>query len=333
MTLRDLAHHVPYHHELYVVGLTLVGRNRCSLVRALRENSIYRRRHEAAKASIGARSRVLERRPDGLTFVETPYGKYWKPSGMDLFSPLAEREVGLYTSEAHAVQPDDIVLDCGANVGVFVAEALERAARVVVAVEPSPQNLECLRRNFAAPIAAGRVVLVDRGARVVVAVEPSPQNLECLRRNFAAPIAAGRVVLVDRGVWDKEETLRFAVSGNSVRDSFVLESGDEIGALQLRVTTIDRLRAELALPRIDFIKMDIEGAEQQALAGAQDTLARFHPRLSLAAYHRADDFEEIPRLVNQACPAYSVAYGPCTSTFGHVQPETFYFSAPAAAAS
>jgi len=297
MTLRDLAHHVPYHHELYVVGLTLVGRNRCSLVRALRENSIYRRRHEAAKASIGARSRVLERRPDGLTFVETPYGKYWKPSGMDLFSPLAEREVGLYTSEAHAVQPDDIVLDCGANVGVFVAEALER------------------------------------GARVVVAVEPSPQNLECLRRNFAAPIAAGRVVLVDRGVWDKEETLRFAVSGNSVRDSFVLESGDEIGALQLRVTTIDRLRAELALPRIDFIKMDIEGAEQQALAGAQDTLARFHPRLSLAAYHRADDFEEIPRLVNQACPAYSVAYGPCTSTFGHVQPETFYFSAPAAAAS
>ena len=42
---------------------------------------------------------------------------------------------------------------------------------------------------------------------------------------------------------------------------------------------------------------------------------------------------EIPRLVNQACPAYSVAYGPCTSTFGHVQPETFYFAAPAPAAS
>jgi hypothetical protein len=73
--------------------------------------------------------------------------------------------------------------------------------------------------------------------------------------------------------------------------------------------------------------MDIEGAEQQALAGAQDTLRRDRPRMTIAAYHRRDDFREIPRLVRRAWPACKVTDGPCTSTFGHVQPETLYFSA------
>ena len=290
MTLRELSYHVPYHHEMYVVGLTLLGRNRCGLVRSLRENAEYRRKHQTAMASIRARSRVVEKTPTGLVLVETPFGAYWIPDGMDLFSPLAERAIDLYTSADHAVQPDDIVLDCGANVGVFVTEALER------------------------------------GAATVVAIEPSPLNLECLRRNFETEIASGRVILVDRGVWDKDETLRFAVSRNSVRDSFVLDAGDAIQTLELRVTTIDTLCRELSLARVDFIKMDIEGAEQPALAGAQATLARHRPRLSLASYHKADDFEQIPRVVRRAWPGYKVVEGPCKSTFGHVQPETLYFS-------
>ena len=289
MTLRQLAHRLPYHHEIYVVGLTLLGRNRCGLVRSLKENSRYRRRHEAAMASIAARSRVLERDRD-LVLIDTPYGRYWTPAGMDLYSPLAERAIDLYTRDDHGVCRGDIVIDCGANVGVFVAEAL------------------------------------DRGADIVVAVEPSPLNLECLRRNFGGDVANGRVVLIDRGVWDAEDTLRFAVSANSVRDSFVLDSGDAVRTLELRVTTIDCLRRELNLPRVDFIKMDIEGAEQRALAGAQETLRCAHPRLSIASYHKADDFQQIPEIVQRAWPRYRVVHGPCKSTFGHVQPETLYFN-------
>ena len=36
------------------------------------------------------------------------------------------------------------------------------------------------------------------------------------------------------------------------------------------------------MPRLDFIKMDIEGAERNALRGAQDTMRRFHPKLVIA---------------------------------------------------
>jgi FkbM family methyltransferase len=290
MTLRELAHRVPYHHEVYVLGLTLLGRNRCGLVQSLRENGIYRRKHEAAIASIAARSRVLERDSDRLVLIDTPYGQYWTPAGMDLFSPLAERAIELYLSTDHSVRGGDIVLDCGANVGVFAREAL------------------------------------DRGGSRVVVIEPSPLNVECLRRNFERDIADGRVIVVSQGLWDEETTLKFSVAGNSVRDSFVLESGDTRATLQLRVTTIDKLCRDMSLARVDFIKMDIEGAEQRALAGAQETLARHHPRLSLASYHKADDFENIPRIVRQAWPDCRIAHGPCKSTFGHVQPETLYFS-------
>ena len=183
-------------------------------------------------------------------------------------------------------------MDCGANVGVFVREALEH------------------------------------GAATVVAVEPSPLNLECLRRNFADEIASRRVVLIDRGVWSAEGTLSFVHSSNTLRDRFVAVAeaarGEEL--LQVGVTTIDRLRDTLGLARVDFIKMDIEGAEQQALAGAQDTIGRDHPRMTIATYHRQDDFPEIARLVRRAWPECRVTDGPCTSTFGHVQPETLYFS-------
>ena len=40
------------------------------------------------------------------------------------------------------------MLDCGANIGVFVRESLDAGAKTVVAIEPAPENIECLRRNF-----------------------------------------------------------------------------------------------------------------------------------------------------------------------------------------
>ena len=49
-----------------------------------------------------------------------------------------------------------------------------------------------------------------------------------------------------------------------------------------------------ALPIFDFIKMDIEGAERVALAGATQTLRRFRPRLAISVYHRVDDIWAVP---------------------------------------
>ncbi len=48
---------------------------------------------------------------------------------------------------------------------------------------------------------------------------------------------------------------------------------------------------------VDFIKMDIEGAESPALAGCSKLLRRSRPDLAIAAYHRPDDFVSLYSLI------------------------------------
>ena len=172
------------------------------------------------------------------------------------------------------VQRGDIVLDCGAHVGVFTDLALRR------------------------------------GASRVVAIEPDPLNLECLRRNFSAEIAAGRVLLAPLGVWSDERTITlYTGKENSGMNSMIWDQ--KAGQVEVRVTTIDQLLRELKLPRVDFIKMDIEGAEREALKGALGVLQRDRPRLMLDSYHRPDDMQVLPPIIHQGNPAYTMHCGPC----------------------
>ncbi len=56
--------------------------------------------------------------------------------------------------------------------------------------------------------------------------------------------------------------------------------------------------------RVDFIKMDIEGAEPNAVRGARETIGRFKPRMALCLYHRAHDPIQIPKEVRAIVPEY-----------------------------
>lgn len=272
--------------------LALLGRaSLCPFAEATR--SAWNLRHQTAlKDRILAGSRLLEKDPAGFHLWQTPKRRYWVPKGSDwsLAWDLAEQERRIYGSGAMAVRKDDIVLDCGANVGVFIHEALAA------------------------------------GARLVIAVEPAPENLECLRRNFAAEMRAGTVVVYPKGVWDKEDLLPLNVDPeNAAADSFVIRTEKAVTGPVLPLTTIDRLVAELKLERVDFIKFDIEGAEQRALAGARGTLSRFHPRLAISSYHRPDDPEKIPLLVRAAWPGYRMECGPCADVSTYIRPDVLYF--------
>ena len=48
------------------------------------------------------------------------------------------------------------------------------------------------------------------------------------------------------------------------------------------------------IPRIDFIKMGIEGSELSALRGGESTIRRCRPKLAISLYHRSEDFFAIP---------------------------------------
>jgi len=72
--------------------------------------------------------------------------------------------------------------------------------------------------------------------------------------------------------------------------------------------------------------MDIEGAEPRALTGARETLAKYHPRLAISAYHTPADPERIPILVHEAWPGYRMECGPCAETPDwRVRPDVLMF--------
>ena len=263
----------------------------CSLTRAVTSASHARLLTEA-KDRILAASRLLETDASGFQHWQTPRGLFWVPPGEGYGLPfnLSEQENAIYGTGARAVRAGDVVLDCGANIGVYTREALKA------------------------------------GAKLVIAIEPAPENIECLRRNFAAEAASGRVVIYEKGVWDKDDFLTINVApGNPAADSFVITPEGSQAGQKLPLTTIDKLVAELKLPCVDYIKMDIEGAEQRAILGAAETLRRCHPRLALSSYHLPDDPRKIPQLVRAAWPGYRMECGPCAYANGYIRPDVLYF--------
>ena len=55
---------------------------------------------------------------------------------------------------------------------------------------------------------------------------------------------------------------------------------------------------------VDFIKLDVEGAEIPALMGAAKVIERCRPTIAISLYHRAQDIWEIPRCLESLCPDY-----------------------------
>ncbi len=265
------------------------GRSRVSTMGDMLKYSRYHRQRLRDIADVQAHAHLLTQDPAGFEFWSTQAGSWWIQAGQSsaLFELIAEQKRGIYKDPASMIRAGDVVLDCGANVGCFTRQALMA------------------------------------GARRVVAIEPSPGNLECLKRNLAAGIADGSVKVCPKGLWFAADCLVLSGSGVSARFLEETSCGGE-SALRVPLTTIDMLAEECGLNRVDFIKMDIEGAEVAALMGAKVTLAKHRPRLALAGYHNQEDSEAIPAAVRAAWPECCVQYGRCYHP-GLVRPETLFF--------
>lgn len=275
-----------------VTAFVLLGRSEvCSLSDALQAPD-HLKRQISEKDRILAASKKLETDAGGYERWATPDGEYWIPKGSHFVLPfnLAEQSRDIYSIPEVHLKAGDVVLDCGANIGVFTRKA------------------------------------VKAGARKVIAIEPAPENIECLRRNFKSEIERGQVVVYPKGVWDKDDMLTFHVDPhNSAADSFLIKREGGQDLVQLPLTTIDKLTSELQLDTVSFVKMDIEGAEVRALSGGRQTIARFHPRMALSAYHTPTDAVEVPKAVHSAWSGYRMKCGPCAVEPRRVRPDILFF--------
>lgn len=78
---------------------------------------------------------------------------------------------------------------------------------------------------------------------------------------------------------------------------------------QVPLRKLDTLAADGTISKVDFIKMDIEGAELAALRGAVGAIRKFRPQLAISIYHKPDDLFEIPSFIRTEFPFYKMYLG------------------------
>lgn len=165
------------------------------------------------------------------------------------------------------VGPDSICFDVGGNVGA-VTLAMARAQR--------------------------------GGTGQVHTFEPAPANYARLQANVALnPDLAPRVTLVNRGVGRAAGSLRWTEESDNPGNGSLGTDGD----IAVPVITLDSYCAERAIPRIDVMKIDVEGMEFDVLSGAAESLRRWKPKLyfeTLSRFKTAGgkgNFEKIESLL------------------------------------
>jgi FkbM family methyltransferase len=130
--------------------------------------------------------------------------------------------------------------------------------------------------------------------RRIYAFEPDPKTFAALKQNFASE---PRVEAINAGLYRYKTTLRFR--DDASRGAIFAPDG----GVDIKVTTVDDVVGE---GRVTFIKMNIEGAELDALEGAERTIRRWRPKLAISAYHRPSDLWRIPRLVRRFSEGYGL---------------------------
>ena len=121
--------------------------------------------------------------------------------------------------------------------------------------------------------------------------EPETSKHQYFQRYLSFP----NIKLLPYGLYSRSGTFRFHAN-NDATSGLGLEGEEEI-----QVITIDEV---LEGEPVTFIKMDIEGAELEALKGAEESIRKHKPKLAICVYHKPLDIVEIPLYLKTIVPEY-----------------------------
>jgi FkbM family methyltransferase len=158
-----------------------------------------------------------------------------------------------YYQHFYKVKESDIVLDAGANCGhlSILFSKLTGKKGIVYAFEPDTYNVERIERNI------------------------------CLNNDLPWNIKIENLLL-----WDENKWIDFYEAGSVGSSAIWIPDSDK--CVKKEAVRIDDWVANNNIEKLDFIKMDIEGAEIEALAGCQETIRNLSPNFAIASYHIVD---------------------------------------------
>ena len=142
----------------------------------------------------------------------------------------------------------------------------------------------------------------------VYSFEFMEENIRVFERNISLnPLLANRIELIAQPLWSSSGVLMTSSGAGPGSRTVVATSGSESGLH--RSLAIDDFVKDRCLAHIDFIKMDIEGAEHEALSGARESLIAFQPDLALCVYHSVDHFWLLARYLDSLRLGYRFYLG------------------------
>jgi len=186
-----------------------------------------------------------------------------------LFNDFTTTSEGPYLYKNVQINKGDIVIDAGANIGLFSALASSLGA-IVYAFEP----VKSTREKYLAKTA-----------------QLNP-NINVI------PLALSN------------ENKEFSIKGNDIGGATIMPERYMKGDINeiVQGITLDDWVKQNNIPRVDFIKADIEGAERLMLEGAQWVLKTYTPKLAICTYHLPDDKKVLTNLILKANPNYKIIH-------------------------
>jgi FkbM family methyltransferase len=183
----------------------------------------------------------------------------------DVLGPHLPTSDQYFTSDVISLTDDDVFVDCGAYDGDTIASLADH--------HPG-------------------------GIRTIVALEPDPQNLEALDARLAGldPAIRAQVEILPWAASATRGTARWSLPGTS--SAGIAEDGE----LEVQMAPLDELLDRDLVAT--YVKMDIEGAEPDALAGARRTVTDHRPALAICVYHQQDHLWSLPLAVAQLVEGY-----------------------------
>lgn len=140
----------------------------------------------------------------------------------------------------------------------------------------------------------------------VYSFEPIPRIVEIARRNLVLNALDDVVEMVPAALSDTCGKFEFMdlASGSRVTEPGRPQTGSQASVVDVAAVTLEAFLEENRVPRVDFLKSDLEGWDMAFLRGAAETIRAHRPKCGLTLYHKAEDILEIPQFLQRLDPGY-----------------------------
>lgn len=185
-------------------------------------------------------------------------------------------------NENIGVSEGDYVIDaggCWGDTALYFADIVGEKAKVFT-FEFIPSNLEIMDKNLS----------LNKELKKRITIVKNPIHSESKKKMF----------YVDYGPGSKVE-----FNKNELYDGTKCDG-------EIETISIDDFVSNNNVEKVNFIKMDIEGAEYDALIGAKETIKKYSPKLAISIYHNKEHFDNIPKLIKEMNPKYKLFLKYCT---------------------